>query len=660
MPRACHAGATYDDGVTSAPQAAGEPTGSGAQGLPRWHAVDDVASPARPRTPSPSGTDDTVRTTETVGTDDTVRARETVGTDDAVGHTGSAADRGPVPGRDTDLPPGDDRGTDQRPGGGGETIPDSGRTTGTNTTTDTDTDTDTSTTLTRLLGTAALRLGSTPRDRLLGWLGPLLVTALAAALRFANLGRPPTLVFDETHYVKHAWTLLKVGYEARWPDDPNPAFEAGQVDTFLPQADYAVHPQVGKWLIALGMEVAGPTPFGWRLAAAVAGTLSVLLVARIARRLFASTAMGTLAGGLLAVDGQAIVHSRSALLDGFLMLFVLAAFGALLVDRDQARRRLAAQVDLARERGHPLSGLGTGLGLGLRPWRLAAGVLLGGLAIGTKWSGLYFVAVFGVMTVAWDLSARRAAGLPHWAVGGLVRDGAAAFVSLVPVALATYLASWFSWFRTPAAYGRQWAATHPGEGVTWLPESLRSFWNYHQDMWGFHTTLTSEHTWAAHPLGWPVQWRPTAFYYKESVPAELMCGADRCWSAIIALGNPVLWWAACLALVAAVWWLVRHRDWRAGAVLSGVVAGWLPWLAYAHRTIFTFYSIAFAPWMVLAVVWALHRLLHTPGRRQLGITVTVALTLLVAVVGAFFYPLWTAQVTPYWFWRMHVWLPTWV
>lgn len=285
---------------------------------------------------------------------------------------------------------------------------------------------------------------------MLGWLGPLLVTALAAVVRFVHLDRPPTLVFDETYYVKQAYTLLRVGYEARWPDDPNPAFEAGDVDTFLPTADYAVHPQVGKWLIALGLHVGGTEPWGWRLGAAVAGTLSVLLLARIARRLFASTALGTLAGGLLAIDGQAIVHSRTALLDGFLTLFVIAAFGALLLDREAARRRLARRA--ARDPGPDGSPgprvRGLGPRLGARPWRLAAGVLLG-LAIGTKWSGLYFLAVFGLMTVAWDVAARRAAGVPRWLTGGVLRDGVPAFLATVPVAAAVYVASWASWFRTP-------------------------------------------------------------------------------------------------------------------------------------------------------------------------------------------------------------------
>ena len=51
-----------------------------------------------------------------------------------------------------------------------------------------------------------------------------------------------------------------------------------------------------------------------------------------------------MAGLLFAVDGHAIVQSRTSLLDIFVMFFALAAFGAVLMDRDDGRRRLAARL----------------------------------------------------------------------------------------------------------------------------------------------------------------------------------------------------------------------------------------------------------------------------------------------------------------------------
>jgi hypothetical protein len=33
---------------------------------------------------------------------------------------------------------------------------------------------------------------------------------------------------------------------------------------------------------------------------------------------------------------------------------------------------------------------------------------------------------------------------------------------------------------------------------------------------------------------------------------------------------------------------------------------------------------------------------------------------LAVLVGAFFYPIWTGMVVPYWFWHAHMWLTTWI
>ena len=65
------------------------------------------------------------------------------------------------------------------------------------------------------------------------WGGPILVTLIAAVLRFWNLGHPQALVFDETYYVKDGWTLLHYGYESSWPEDADADFEAGDTDIFL-------------------------------------------------------------------------------------------------------------------------------------------------------------------------------------------------------------------------------------------------------------------------------------------------------------------------------------------------------------------------------------------------------------------------------------------
>jgi len=98
------------------------------------------------------------------------------------------------------------------------------------------------------------------------------VTALAALLRFADLGRPRALVFDEVYYARGAYSLLKLGYEGKWGTD-NGHFAQGDFSDLTTSGDYVVHPMVGKLLIAAGMKIAGTGPFGYRFAGAFLGTM---------------------------------------------------------------------------------------------------------------------------------------------------------------------------------------------------------------------------------------------------------------------------------------------------------------------------------------------------------------------------------------------------
>ena len=154
-----------------------------------------------------------------------------------------------------------------------------------------------------------------------------------------------------------------------------------------------VHPPVGKQLIAIGEALFGYNGLGWRFTGAVLGVVLVALVVRIVRRISRSTLVGAIAGMLLIADGVSFVVARTALLDGFLAFFVVAAFGALIVDRDQVRERMHVALTEGR-----IAETVWGPRLGVRWWRFGAGVLLG-LACATKWSGLYFVVFFGVDVV---------------------------------------------------------------------------------------------------------------------------------------------------------------------------------------------------------------------------------------------------------------------
>ena len=82
-------------------------------------------------------------------------------------------------------------------------------------------------------------------------------------------------------------------------------------------------------------------------------------------------------------------------------------------------------------------------------------------------------------------------GLDKWGLTALVRDGIPAFFQMIGVGLLVYLSTWAGWFQSSNAYFRRWAVENPGKGVMWLPEDLRSLWEYHASAFKFHSGLSS-------------------------------------------------------------------------------------------------------------------------------------------------------------------------
>ncbi len=520
---------------------------------------------------------------------------------------------------------------------------------------------------------------------------PAAVLGIAAATRLIGLEHPGELVFDETYYVKDAESLLQLGYEGRWPEGANDLWAAGTPGSPSEIASFVVHPPLGKWIIALGLGALGPeNAAGWRLGTAVAGVALVGLVMVLAHLLLGRLVLTGIAGLLIAVDGSAIVMSRVALLDGLLALIVVLAVIFVVLDRSAARARLARWLDFRRSSDPPRA-TDWGPASWGRPWMLAAGITFG-LAVSVKWSALYLLAAFAVLTVVADAIDRRRAGVALWASGTLLRQAPISFVLMVPSAAAAHLITWWGWFATSGGYGRAREVTVDNQlpGILGsLPDALQNWWVYQTASYGYHVGESSTHNYEAPALGWPLLLRPTYMHYRDL--------GDGTAESITGIPNPLIWWGAVIAVIVVVVWLVVHAvrrvqqvrglravheaqgvhdtprlaspglpasGWALAIVLTGIAAGWLPWLLYPERTIFFFYTIVITPFLVLALTIALGAVLGaataTPTRRAVGTAIVIAMLALVVAISVFFLPLWTGMPTPIDLLRLRYWLPTWV
>ena len=420
-------------------------------------------------------------------------------------------------------------------------------------------------------------------------IAPILIALLSLLLRLINLATPKGYIFDEVYYVDGARDFLKYGVEV-----------AGNKPEFI------VHPPVGKWLIASGIKIFGDNEFGWRIAVAICGTLLILLFARLVHILFYSPLLTAIGAALMSMDGLELVHSRTALLDLFLTFFVLLA------------------VYLWQRERH---------------WWAAISI---GLALGTKWSAVYFLAIIALVSLYRVFSAHSGKNLVKPTLKKIIQYG------LLPVTV--YTTTWTGWFLSTRGWDRQWSSN-----------VIASWWHYHVEILGFHTGLTEKHSYQANPWSWMIMGRPTSFFY-DSPKA---CGVKDCAQEVLAIGTPILWWLGTLAIVVTLgFWLrslvLKKSDPALNLIFLGISAGYLPWFFFQKRTVFTFYAIIIEPFMLLAVVYCAKLILDSTMKSGYSQAIVAAAVIVIFLNFIYFLPLFTGEVITYDAWFKRMWLSSWI
>ena len=265
-----------------------------------------------------------------------------------------------------------------------------------------------------------------------------IITIFSLIIRIWHLNLPKGYIFDEIYYAKNANSLIEHGVELN---------EQGG-------ADFIVHPPLGKWLIGIGIKIFGNNEFGWRIIPALVGTACVILIYLIAQRLFNSIFLSSTAALLMALDGLALVMSRVALLDIFLMFFILLCCYFILTNN---------------------------------LW--LSGVAIG-LAGASKWSGFFLIPLIIALTINWK----------NLQLSSLLRR----LVQFIFIPIGVYFITWIGWILNSNGWGRQ-----SGGNL------FTSLWKYHIEILNFHRDLSEKHAYNANPWSWLVLGRPTSFYYES-------------------------------------------------------------------------------------------------------------------------------------------------
>ncbi|HUQ42274.1 MAG TPA: phospholipid carrier-dependent glycosyltransferase [Candidatus Limnocylindrales bacterium] len=301
----------------------------------------------------------------------------------------------------------------------------------------------------------------------------------------------------------------------------------------------------------------------WRIPGVLFAALLAFFLVLLARRLFASPRIAYFVGAAVILDGSMFAQARIGMNDIYVTALIVA--GWYFVVAAHAPRRRAA-IDI-----------------------LIAGALFG-LALSAKWAGAYTLA--GVLIASLVATAyayergRPGTGGPLDLFARRGRNAALLFGAFAALPALIYLASYRSWFGGPMApYG-------------W------NLWELTQQMYWYHSSLTSPHCAGAPWWSWPLDLKPTYWYFGA--------GAGGLNGYIYDAGNPILFWVALPAAAIVGGLAVRARSAPLGLVTLAMLAQFVAWIPisrvlffYHFFTVLPFYLLCLA--IVLALLWERRR-----------------------------------------------------
>lgn len=267
----------------------------------------------------------------------------------------------------------------------------------------------------------------------------VVVVLFSFVTRFWRLGVPPEHFFDEVYHAFTAQEILK-GNSAAW----------GWWGT--PPKGFAyewTHPPFAKLAMATTLWLFGNSAFGWRIAPALFGIGSVVVIALLGKKLFGPRA-GILAAFLATFDGLMFFQSRIGMNDIFFLFFMLAS-----------------------------------LYFFCRKNWWGAGINFG-LALSSKWTAVYLLPFYGLFQLYESLPLFFKDRSRFWKFLRRRIFRSSFFLLVLP--LGVYILVYLPFFLS----GHSWS----------------QFIELQKQMWWYHTRLRATHPFTSPWWSWPIMKRP--------------------------------------------------------------------------------------------------------------------------------------------------------
>jgi len=441
----------------------------------------------------------------------------------------------------------------------------------------------------------------------IAWSTLCLVLLLSFVSRVWRLHIPETYIFDEVYHGVTAKLIAQ--------NDPR-AFEWWHS---APEPDTAIdwlHPPIAKYFQALSIAFLGASSFSWRISSVVFGVATIWMVYLLAMRLWSKRNLAVIASLVTATSGLLLVQSRITMNDIHVTFFILLT-------------TLLGWSYLQKN----------------KTWLLYATGVAAGLAIATKWSGVFILGylglIFGIrqLTVWW-----RSKEIPFSQLIHL-------FAALIVVPIGIYIGSYsvmFTQGKTLWCNQQQAIQTKCYPIYNGDREIVRygsHFEELHRQIWWYQTHLDATHPYQSQPWQWFLNLKPVWFHVNYDHYPEKNAN-------IYAVGNPVLQVGIVVTILVTLGHLgfaVKSQKLNVKKyipiwfLLGAYAITWLPWMI-SPRILFYYHYTPAIPFACLLFGFWLSQLWDT----QRLVLKWLVIIILINCMGGFllWYPHWTALPVP--------------
>lgn len=371
------------------------------------------------------------------------------------------------------------------------------------------------------------------------------------------------------------------------------------------------HPPLGKIIISTGIRLFGMNPFGWRFMGTLFGILMIPAIYIFAKKIFEKTWLTSIICILFTFDFMHFAQTRIATIDVFITFFIILMYYFMYQYISLSFYDTSLKKTLV-----PLGACGITMGLGCA----------------SKWTGCYAGAGLGIIFLVHLFNRfkeyRYAKKHPDDSTDGIKHQHV---IQVFPkYTLLTLLFCIVCFIIIPGIIYvlsyipfRSYIANEP---------LIQRLIHNQTNMFNYHSGLKATHAYSSHWYQWPTMVRPILFY---SISLSNKIGEG-----ISSFGNPAVWWMGIPAASYALYKMIADSDKKAGFLIIGYGAQFVPWMLVPRYT-FIYHYFPSTPFVVLIIGYCLNSFYSkssTDSGKKRVITCCIAYAVIAILLFIMFYP----------------------